>query len=129
MSLVSRSCRYIGEVKYLWLEYHEFFIILIQNTGHANLKSFTFPCIISLLCAAAQPFYRWRDGAPCRLCLLTCHGRGVVSRRSDANSVQTRLARDRLDGRIRPPPPVFVNNVRGVTGIDAKLGTPLRTSI
>ena len=53
--LVSRNCSYI-EVKYLWLEYHEICTILIQNTGHTNLKSFTFPCIISLLCAAAQLF-------------------------------------------------------------------------
>ena len=28
-----------------------------------------------------------------------------------------------------PPPRFFLNNVRGVTGIDAKLGIPLCTSI
>ena len=38
--------------------------------------------------------------------------------------------RNRLRGRIRPPPHrFFLNNVRSVTDIDAKLFIPLRTLI
>ena len=37
------------------------------------------------------------------------------------------LTRDRLGGHIRPPQ-FFLNTVRGVTGIDAKLGMPFLTS-
>ena len=38
------------------------------------------------------------------------------------------ITRDRL-GVDPPPPPFFLNNVRNVTDIDAKLGIPFHTSM